>query len=422
MAAFLKGDYARLWLASGMSSLGDGVTVAAGPLLMATISRNPAVVAGAVFAQQLPWLLFSLFSGVFVDRVDRRLVVGAVSVLRAVVMTVLAVLVWRGWASIPAVYAAVFLLGVGATLADNAGQALLPSVVSSEELPKANAWLSGIRMVCNQFAGPPLGGWMFVFAAALPFGTDAACFVLAAVLVLSLRPRPSHSHSPGGDAAEPAPDATPAARGTVWQEIAEGLRWLWQHKAMRMLAVTMGLMNLTYGGIFAVYVLWARERLGLTGAGYGLLLAVSAVGGVIGTVSVSGLEARFGSAALLRAGLLIETLSHLVLAVTRAPWIAALTLVFFGAHATIWGVVGVTLRQRVTPSEMLGRINSVYMLFSMGGAAIGSLLGGVIARSFGITAPFWVGFVAMTVMTALVWRLMTPAKLAAGREPVATAV
>lgn len=409
MNVLLKGDYVKLWLASGMSALGDGITLAAGPLLIAAISQEPAVVAGAVFAQQIPWLLFSLFSGVFVDRIDRRVIIGIVDVVRGLVMAGLALLVWQDRLSILVVYAAVFLLGVGSTLADNAGSALLPSVVTVEELPRANAWLSGVRMVCSQFAGPPLGGLLFVAAAALPFGVDAASFLLGAALILSIRWRAPASGT--------AQDAPAAARASVREEIAEGFRWLWNRKALRTLAVAMGLMNITYGGAFAAYVLYARERLGLSEVGYGFLLAASALGGVIGTAVVARLDARFGPAALLRAGLVVETLTHLVLAVTRLPWVAGVTLVVFGAHATIWGVVSVTLRQRVTPTEMLGRINSVYMLFSMGGFALGSLFGGFVGQAFGITAPFWVAFVAMTVMTALAWRVMTPARLTSETPP-----
>lgn len=408
-------DFAKLWLASGFSALGDGITMAAGPLLMAAVSSNPAVVAGAVFAQQVPWLLFSLFSGVFVDRVDRRGIVAVVGLGRGVVMTTLALLAWQGWATIPAVYAAVFLLGVGSTLADNAGQALMPSVVEARDLSRANAWLSGFRMVGNQFGGPPLGALLFVVAAALPFGADALACVLAAVLIFSIRPR---VRGAGGAASgEPSPDP---ARGSVTAEIAEGVRWLWNRRALRTLAVSMGLMNITYGGAFAAYVLYARERLGLSEIGFGFLLAATAVGGVLGTVSVARLDARFGAAALLRAGLVVETLTHLVLAVTRLPWVAAVALVVFGAHATIWGVVSVTLRQRSTPTTLLGRINSVYLLFSMGGFALGSLGGGFVAGAFGITAPFWVAFGAMTLMTLFAWRVMTSAALTA--EPAAESV
>lgn len=410
-----KRDYAKLWVSTGISALGDGVTLAAGPLLMATLTRDPAWIAGAVFAQQLPWLMFSLFSGAFVDRVDRRVLVGIVDTVRGLVIGALALLVWYDQVSVPAVYAAVFLMGVGSTLADNAGQALVPSVVGTEDLPKANAWLSGARMLCSQFAGPPLGGSLFAAGAALPFGVDAATFLLAAVLIFSIRPgtRPVKvTAEPGG------PDKV---RASIRRDIGEGFRWLWNHRALRVLAVVAGLMNITFGGAFAAYVLYAKERLGLTEVQYGFLLSATAVGGVVGTLAVARLDARFGAAPLLRAGLIVETLAHLVFAVTRTPWVAAVTLVIFGAHATIWGVVADTYRQRVTPARLLGRVNSVYLLFSMGGFALGSVLGGFVAKAFGITAPFWVAFAAMTAVAALVWRVVTPSvftSAAPERQPV----
>ncbi|MFF8914049.1 MFS transporter [Streptomyces sp. NPDC015032] len=157
--------------------------------------------------------------------------------------------------------------------------------------------------------------------------------------------------------------------------------------------------------------------------GYGFLLSATAVGGVAGTLTVARLHAHFGAAPLFRARLVVETLAHLVFAVTRAPWVAAVTLVVFGAHATIWGVVLDTYRQRVTPTRLLGRVNSVYLLFSMGGFALGSVLGGFVAKAFGITAPFWLGCAALTSVAALVWRVMTPSvftSAAPGRQPVAT--
>jgi Na+/melibiose symporter-like transporter len=289
-------------------------------------------------------------------------------------------------------------------------------MVSADDLPKANAWLSGFRMVGNQFGGPPLGAWLFVVAAALPFGVDAAVCLLGALLIFSIR-WCARGTARAVEAADPVAHPAPA-RTSVREEIAEGVRWLWNRRALRTLAITMGLMNIAYGGAFAAYVLYARERLGLSEVGFGFLLAATAIGGVVGTAAVARLEARFGAAALLRAGLVVETLTHLVLAVTRSPWVAAVALVVFGAHATIWGVVSVTLRQRITPTALLGRINSVYLLFSMGGFVVGSLLGGFIGQLFGITAPFWAAFAAMTVMTAFAWRVMTPAALSPQPEPV----
>jgi predicted MFS family arabinose efflux permease len=178
-----------------------------------------------------------------------------------------------------------------------------------------------------------------------------------------------------------------------------------------MLAVCLCFMNVTLVGAFAILVLYARERLGLTEVGFGLLLAASAVGGIAGTIVAARLQRRFGTALLLRVGLVIETCTHLSLALARVPWVAAATMVVFGAHASLWGILSLSWRQRVVPDALRGRVNSGYFLFSVGGAAIGALGGGFVARGLGITAPFWIAFGGMVVLTAVAWRRFSPALL-----------
>jgi MFS family permease len=399
-AAGLGGDFAKLWTANAVSNLGDGVTRVAAPLLMASLTGDPALVAGAVLAQQLPWLLLSLPSGAYVDRLDRRRLLVAVNLLRGAAMAGLAVTVWGGAVSVPVVYTALFLLGVGGTLADNASFALLPAIVPADRLARANARLMAGYLVANQLLGGPLGAWLFVVAAALPFGFDAASFVVGAGLIAGLRPRP-------------AAVAAPPRPRPLRVDIAEGVRWLWRQRTLRLLAVCLGLMNLTGAGTFAIWVLWARERLGVRGVGFGVLVTAYAAGGLLGTMLAGRLEARLGAAVLLRAGLVVEALCQLSLALTRRPLVAGVTLVLFGAHAMVWGVVTVSLRQRVVPDRLRGRVNSVYFLFDLGGAALGTLAGGLLARALGITAPFWLAFAAMALLAAAAWRRLTPAALAA---------
>jgi predicted MFS family arabinose efflux permease len=217
--------------------------------------------------------------------------------------------------------------------------------------------------------------------------------MLVATLRGRFRPEPAEPHGP------------------VRRDIATGMRTLLGHPVLRMLAVCLCLMNVTLVGAFAILVLYARERLGLTEVGFGLLLAASAVGGIAGTVVAARLQARFGTALLLRVGLVVETCTHLSLALARAPWVALATMVVFGAHASLWGILSLSWRQRVVPDELRGRVNSGYFLFSVGGAALGALGGGFVARGLGITAPFWIAFGGMVVLTAVAWRRFTPALL-----------
>jgi predicted MFS family arabinose efflux permease len=165
----------------------------------------------------------------------------------------------------------------------------------------------------------------------------------------------------------------------------------------------MGIANVAFCGAFAVFVLYARERLGLSGVGYGLLLTTFAVGGLAGTAVAGRLQTWFGATWVLRAGLGVEALTHLTLAITRRPWLAAAILVVFGVHTMVWGVNVTTLRQRVVPDRLRGRVTGVQTLLEAGGATLGLLLGGVFAQSLGITAPFWIAAVATVLVAAAAW-------------------
>jgi MFS family permease len=389
MARRLGPDFTKLWFASAVSNFGDGMTMAAGPLLLASLTDDPALVAGAVFAQQLPWLLFSLVSGVIVDRFDRRRLAVAANLARGAIVAGLAVAIWTGHASVPVVYACLFLLGVGETIADNASSALLPAVVAADQLPRANSRLMATHILGGQLVAPPVGAALFVVAAAVPFGLDAASFVIAAVLIAVLRNVPAQA---------------PVERRTVRAEIGEGLRWLWRHEVLRTLGLCLCLMNLTLMGAVSILVLYSGERLGLDPRWFGLLLSAIAVGGLLGTAVSSRLIDRFGPTALLRVGLVIEAGTHLGLALARDVWVAGAILAVFGVHAVVWNVITQSIRQREVPDELRGRVGSAYFLLSVGGSALGALVGGLLARQFGITTPFWFAVVVVAGVAVVAWR------------------
>lgn len=395
----LGGNYWRLWVANAVSVTGDGVTATAGPLLAASITHDPLLVAGALFAQQLPWLIFALPSGALVDRLEPGRLMVIVDLLRAAAIGGLAASVLAGPAHLAALYGALFILGAGSTVSDTAALSLPPLLVEANDLVRANAGLQGIQLLGADLVGPPLGAYLFVLGAGSPFAFDAATFVAGAALIIGIRRRGT---------AGPVPD-----RASLRREITEGIGWLLAHPGLRMLAVALCVMNIMLGSTLAILVLYVRVRLGLGAGGYGVLLACSAAGGVIGTVIVKRLLARFGASSLLRAGLIIECATHVSLALTRRPWIAALTLVIFGVHNGVWNVVTVTLRQTAVPEQLRGRVNSVYYTFAVGGFALGSLAGGLLARGFGLTAPFWVAAAAVAVVAMLARRLFTPSHLTA---------
>jgi MFS family permease len=383
------------WLlaSSVISNVGDGIALAAGPLLVASQTRDPFLVSMALLSQQLPNLLFGIPAGAIADRFDRRRIIIVVNLARAAVLSVLAGIIVAGAVDIGVVLFALFVLGTAEIFADVASSSLPPQVVRREDLGIANARLLGSFLLSNQLLGPPIGAFLFSVGMALPFGANAACFALGALLVTRVATDVAYDVS------------AKAGEGRhVVAEMVEGVRWLIAHPPMRTLALTIVAFNITFGAAWAVLVLYASERLGMDALGFGLLTTAIAVGGIIGTASYGRLERRFSLADLMRAGLLIETGTHLVLALTTSPAIALVTMVLFGVHAFIWGTTSTVVRQRAVPDELLGRVTGVYTVGMIGGMVVGTPIGGLLARTFGITAPFWFGFIGSALLVAVLWR------------------
>ncbi|HLL69629.1 MAG TPA: MFS transporter [Micromonosporaceae bacterium] len=387
--------FARFWAASTISFLGDGVTVVAAALLVASRTSDPLLVSGAVFAATLPWLLFSLLSGGLVDRLDRRRVMVTVDWVRAAAIAGLGVAVLVDAAPLALIYAVMFLLGTGETLFRAASQSILPALVRPEQLERANGRLAGARTLVHDMVAAPLGGLLFAVAAAAPFLLDAASFAVGAVLLGLLRGR---FHPRPGGAGETG------AGTSLRSEIGVGVRWLLAHRLLRTLAVLIGLLNVTLTGALAILVLVATQRLGLGSVGYGLLFTAMAVGGLVGALCGEWLIRRFTASVTVRVGLLVETAFHLVMAVSTSPAVVGAALAVFGVHGALWTMVTTSLRQRLTPPAMLGRVNSAYLFIAAGGNALGALLGGLVASRFGLTAPYWIGFVLAAAVTAVTWR------------------
>ena len=397
-------EYRKLWTASTLSNLGDGVTLVAGPLLIASLTRDPVLVAGIAFAQRLPWLLFSLISGALVDRLDRRRVMWTVDAFRTVLLGFLGLSVLLNFVSIPLLYVVFFLMGTAETLFDTASVSILPAVVPREKLEKANGRLFGAEIVSNQFAGPPLGGFLFAIAASVPFFLDAGSFAAAAALVLFMRGKFKAERSEG----------TPPT--TLRAEISEGLRWLWGNRLLRTLAISLGIMNLTSTATISIFVLFAQERLGLGSIGYGVLLTSIAVGGVAGSLAAERLVGWLGAGTTMRIGLLIEAGSTGVIALSGEPLVVGAMLALFGFHSIVWNVVTISLRQQIIPERLLGRVNSAYRLLGLGGMSVGALLGGILASGIGLTAPFWFASLSVAILVVFVWRILSNETVHLARE------
>jgi MFS family permease len=398
--ARLGRDYWRLWWANTISSTGDGAFVAALPLLAVTITRDPRLVSVVTAATFLPWLLLSLPAGAVVDRYDRATLMWRAQAVQAAVVVMIAILIVVHEADIEVLAVGGLLLGSAEVIFSNAAQSVLPALVPPELLPKANGSQQVSLTVGESFLGPPAGSLLFAATAALPFGLDAASFAGSAALLARL-PR--------------SRDACPANHAKIRAQIAEGLRWLAGHRLLRVVAVLLGIYNFANQMGQAILVLLATQTLHVSTRGYGLLLAASAVGSVVGGLVNPVLTRRLGLLPSLVLPAVIDAAAFVGIGLAPGPVVVAALLAVQGFSVTMWNVVTVSLRQRIVPGHLLGRVNSVYRMLGWGLMPAGALAGGFVAHAAGLRAPY----IAAGLLCLLSVLATLPLLLAAVYESVA---
>lgn len=388
LATKLGSRFDKLSIAAGISNIGDGVVGAAFPLYVAVLTREPMLVAGATLVSRLPWFLFALISGALVDRMDRKRVMVVTDVLRAAGIAVLALGVWSGDAGLIAVYAIGFGLGVAETFFDTAAEAFTPQLVSDDRLPAANGRLQAVEFVGGSLAGPPVGALLFAVAAAVPFFVDSVSFLVAALVVALI---------PGSYKPERTGD------GTIWEDIKEGIGWLWRQRVLRSIVIMAGVINLVAFAIMSIFVLYAQDILGVDEVGYGLLIAVVGVGGLVGAFVSPRIVEIAGPGNTLRMVMGFSGVLSLVFALITSPLVAGVLMVMFGFVITGWNVVSVSLRQALTPDELRARVAGSARLLAWGTQPLGALLGGILGSTLGLTSPFliggvvWIGMLFVTL-------------------------
>jgi len=399
--------FTRLWTASTISNLGDGVVFAAFPLIVASLTRDPIAVSVLAFSLRLPWLLFALPAGVIVDRNDRRRLMIGADFVRAAALGLLAIALAGGDPSLLVLYLVGFLAGMAETIFDSAAEAFLPAIVETATLSKANGRLVSARWLANSLIGPPLGALLFVAATWLPVGADAITFLVAAILVLTIG---------GTFSADRAP-----ATGSMRQDIAEGVRWLWNHRLLRTTALMAGGYNLVVSGMVAILVLFAQDEVGLSDVGFGLVLATLGVGGVLGGVMANRIEERVGTANALILSVVTAATAATSMGFTSSALVLGTSIFAFGIATTLWNVVAISLRQELTPDELRGRVAAAGRMVAFGAEPIGALVGGLVAAWIGLRAPILVAGAGLALMALLVLPLVNERTIEAARATAPTA-
>lgn len=426
--------FAHLLASSGASNLADGVLLVGVPLLALTLTRSPQLIALIPTALTLPWLLLAVPVGVLVDRHDRVRMYATAMAVRVVLLAAGVALGLTGAMSMPVLLALVFGFGVAEVFADSASGPLVPATVARHQLATANSRLMGIQQLTNAFLGGPVAGVVVGLGVGWLFGVPAALCAIALVLILRGlwdkvdgpgRNRPSTAVPLTDD---PTPAATPSAADApdtrtalrrLRSELGEGADYLRRHDVVRPTILAASLLNLASAAYFAVFVIWVvgpGSAVGVPAEAYGFLVAALAAGALAGAAVSGRLARRFSEARLIGVAWLANSVLLLVpVLVPTVPAVAA-TSVALGFFNMIGNVVSASVRQRIIPSRLLGRVGGVARMLAYGGMPIGSALGGLVGEGFGLPAVF-LGAAAISVLASLWWIRSVPQAAIDRAEP-----
>ncbi|MFF3760830.1 MFS transporter [Streptomyces sp. NPDC002185] len=369
-----RGGFGRLWTAAVVSRFGDSLRTAALPLLAASLTDDPFLIASVTACGFLPWLLFGLLGGAVADRVDQRRAMWAVDLVRGALVAAFAAAVALGHATIALLLVLAFALTTLQTLFDNAATALLPALVPAGTLAGANARLmTGQQLAGGLLAGPAVPV-LLLAGPAVPYAADAVTYALAALLVASLRTG--------------APERPPRPAGsTLRREMAEGLAVLRGDRHLGRLCTATTLCNVGMGALIATLVVHVTEGLRAGNAGYAATITGYALGAVAGGLLARRIAERTGR---IRAVLLAGTVQTGCLVLMGAVPVLAVSIgamTVFGFMGAVWNVQQTTLMQERAPEGTLGRVAAAFRTLAVAGAPLGALAGGAAAAGLGPHTP-----------------------------------
>ncbi|WP_062347111.1 MFS transporter [Herbidospora yilanensis] len=381
-------SFNALWFGTGAANLGDGIALFVLPLLALGVGASPGGVAAVTAALTLAWPVFGLHAGWIVDRVDRRLLLSGVNVARAVVLAGVGVAFFAESLSLAVLIVAAILLGAAETLVDTALTSTIPLVVEPDGRNRANARIEATVNLTNQLAGPPLAGLLAGVSLLLATGLSAGLYALAVAGLALMTLGPSALGQ-----ADPSRNA----------QVSAGFRHLWRQPVVRTLTLFTAAMNIPWAVSTALFVVYAITPgpLGLTPAQYGLILTAMAFGGLVASAVVERLRLRFGVTRLLIADAVGTVLLVLPVAVGAPVWAVAAGAVVAGAGSSVWRILVATIRQNLSPPDLLGRVYAASRMISWGVIPVSAALAGGAAEVWGVQAVFWGATVISIVVLAV---------------------
>ena len=351
-------------------------------------------------ALTLPFILFAIPAGLLADRISRRWLMAGAEALRAAALTAILVLIGLNWLTLPLLALLGFVAVCGTVVYSVAAPALVPSLVSPQSLPAANARIELARTIAFA-SGPALGGVLVGWVGAAPaFGFAAALSVSAVVLLSGIY--------------EPA--RAPAPRRHPLQEIREGAAFVAHHPLLRPVFITQFIFNTASFLLLAVFVPYAVRHLGLSAAGVGATLAMYGVGMVVGALLATRVMRRLPFGTVIGLGPVTGLAGAAVMASTTfipSPWLAGLSFFLLGVGPILWVISTTTLRQSVTPPRLLGRVSAINIM-SYGARPVGAALGAIVGGLYGAEACLYLAVVIFGAQALVI--LMSPA-VSLARQP-----
>lgn len=338
------------------------------PLLTVLVDPHPVAVSTVAACDSIPWLVMALPAGAWADRFERGPVMALANVARAVVVLIAAILILNGDMRLWILIVFVLVNASGRTIYYSSYQATVPTLVESDALERSNGLLTGTEAGAEHLAGPIVGTSMFAAAASLPFFADAITMILSSLALVRLRAKVSERST---------------SRTSIW----EGIRLLFGDRRLRVLVVIVSSLAGFQGLETGVLVLLATNQWGIRASAYGLFLASVAVGNLVGSVVAERLVGRFGSVQMLIGGAVVSGLAYLVMAAAHSWQLAAPAYFVVGTAVAVITVVAASLRQRLTPSDLMGRVGGAWRGVVWGTASVGTLLAGVLASLGGLQLP-----------------------------------
>ncbi len=397
-------DFLKFWVGQTVSNLGSSVTMFALPLLVFKLTGSPLNLGVTMATTYLPYLLFGLVLGAWVDRVDRKRLMIATDVARALVIALIPLLDDAGLLDVWVLYAVAFATSTLTIAFDAAEFAAIPSLVpSKDDLVSANGRIQASYNAA-QVAGPLLAGLLIASISVQQlFWLDAASFLVSAASLLAVRRR--FNLEPAGRAQQGEQSRDGRQRRPIRRDVADGLRYVLRHPVLRSISAMMAIINLISSTTYAQLVLFAKQRLSATDTQVGLLYSAASVGVVVLSLLAGRVRRLLPFSKVALGALVLDGLMILAMSLTRQYWVALPLWAAAAGLGIMFNINTVSLRQQIVPNELLGRVISIAGVLAWSAIPLGTLLGGIAIQRTGNVALVYGVIGALVVVVALAFSL-----------------